>query len=107
MNLEDEIDTSIDPGGSGADGIDAKSKMLIKKGKVAVKANRQVHKASVAIKRMRRRQLKSVLPTVSISIQWWQFVNSVYLVSVKTIGTTYLTRDDMKKPREANLVQVN
>ena len=55
MNLEDEIDTSIDPGGSGADGIDAKSKMLIKKGKVAVKANRQVHKASVAIKRMRRR----------------------------------------------------
>ena len=40
---------------SGVDGIDAKQKMLMKKGKVAVKAKAKMHKASVAIKRMRRR----------------------------------------------------
>ena len=57
MNCEDEIDTSIDPegGGGGLGGLDSKQKMLIKKGKVAVKANAKINKASIAIKRMRRR----------------------------------------------------
>lgn len=55
MNCEDELDTSLEAGGGGADGIDSKAKMLIKKGKVAVKCNRKISKAEVAIKRMRRR----------------------------------------------------
>lgn len=55
MNCEEELDTSLEAGGDGAAGITSKQSMLIKKGKVAVKCNRKINKAEVAIKRMRRR----------------------------------------------------
>lgn len=54
MSCEDELDTSLDQGGGG-DGLDSKQKMLIKKGKVAVKCNRKIGKNETKIKQMRRR----------------------------------------------------
>jgi len=57
LNCDDELDASLDqnPGASESGGLDSKQKMLIKKGKVAVAANRKINKAEIAIKRMRRR----------------------------------------------------
>ena len=55
LNVEEEVDFSIDAGAGGGDGLDAKQKMMIKKGKVAVSANRKIQKSETAIKRMRRR----------------------------------------------------
>ena len=54
MSCEDELDTSLDQG-AGGDGLDSKQKMLIKKGKVAVKCNRKIGKNETKIKQMRRR----------------------------------------------------
>ena len=55
LNVEEEVDFSIDAGAGGGDGLDAKQKMMVKKGKVAVSANRKIQKSETAIKRMRRR----------------------------------------------------
>ncbi len=52
MNVDEDM---AEGGDGGGDGIDSKSRMLIKKGKVAVKCNRKIAKATTAIKRMRRR----------------------------------------------------
>jgi len=57
LNCDDELDASLDqnPGASGSGGLDSKQKMLIKKGKMAVAANRKINKAEIAIRRMRKR----------------------------------------------------
>jgi len=57
LNCDDEMDASLDQnqGTSTSGGLDSKQRMLIKKGKMAVAANRKINKAELAIKRMRRR----------------------------------------------------